>query len=455
MSVTPPKLLVTFSPNFRSYPKTSGHKNNSSNNSSHSYISSNIINRGTSNGLCEMGVYCWRAVRVIFAHFSYFGLRLVSEQRQSFRSTRLFFDWEDSNHITLFLLFGRDGPLFFVVPCTPFVCHLGCPELHDMFLACGFLETSMSVSLSRSEIVLPSSSRNASLPWSRDEVHLLIFFVPEPATLTSCFFFFQKKHFFERGISVGGRRLKSPEEQCAEFPARARQTIRQTGKKEVEHRKSNSSNNSSHSYISSNIINRGTSNGQCEMGVYCWRAVRVIFAHFSSFGSEQRQSFRSTRLFFDWGDSNHITLFLLFGRDGPLFFVVPCTPFVCHLGCPELHDMFLACGFLETSMSVSLSRSEIVLLSSSRNASLPKSRDEVHLLVFFSCQNLRRSRVVFFLKKSTFLNVAYLSVVAASSHLRSIVPSSQLAPARPSVKLARRRSNIAKEYCLERYHGSL
>ena len=76
--------------------------------------------RGTSRGQCEHG---WRGVRLIFAHFPFFELRSVAEQRQSCQSTRLFFDWEDSNLVTRLLPSGRDGLFFFgsVLPCTLFM----------------------------------------------------------------------------------------------------------------------------------------------------------------------------------------------------------------------------------------------------------------------------------------------------------------------------------------------
>ena len=44
---------------------------------------------------------------------------------------------------------------------------------------------------------------------------------------------------------------------------------------------------------------------------------------------------------------------------------------LCHLRCAELYNMYLACGFLDTSISFNLSQADSVLLSSSRNASLP------------------------------------------------------------------------------------
>ena len=70
-------------------------------------------------------------------------------------------------------------------------------------------------------------------PWSRDEIHLLVFFnVPEAVTLTSCCF--GLLIISSNVASVGGRRHKPAEEQCAELQARARHTIIRADKKEFE-----------------------------------------------------------------------------------------------------------------------------------------------------------------------------------------------------------------------------
>ena len=49
-------------------------------------------------------------LHVAFAHLSVFGLGSVSQQCQSSRSTRLHFDWEESEHVSLLPLPGRDVP---------------------------------------------------------------------------------------------------------------------------------------------------------------------------------------------------------------------------------------------------------------------------------------------------------------------------------------------------------
>ena len=72
-------------------------------------------------------------------------------------------------------------------------------------------------------------------PWSRDEIDVLVFFyVPDAVTLTSFFFFAKNYDCFLNTASVGGRRRKSAEEQCAEVQARTRQTIIRACRGKVE-----------------------------------------------------------------------------------------------------------------------------------------------------------------------------------------------------------------------------
>ena len=143
-----------------------------------------------------------RGVHILFARFSLLGLRSVSEQRQSSRSTRHYLSGR-----------SRIMSLCFV---SAVLCHLHCPKLYTTHLASGSLETSISFNLSQAEFVWPSSSRNASLPTvQKRDLSACFFYVPDAATLSSCCLGFLSTS--SNMASVGGRRRKSAEEQCAEF----------------------------------------------------------------------------------------------------------------------------------------------------------------------------------------------------------------------------------------------
>ena len=145
--------------------------------------------------LCNRCLFCCAGIILLargacsLCAFSFVGLRSVCQQRQSCRSTGLY-------------LTGRTQ-----------IMSLCCfSELYHMCLACGFDLRRLCFAFLVAECI-----------WSRGEVHVLVFLRARSCVAHELLF----DGFLSTSsdmASVGGRRRKSAEEQCAEFQALARQT---------------------------------------------------------------------------------------------------------------------------------------------------------------------------------------------------------------------------------------